>query len=171
MGVAEKGVDEEVTSPEKVRKEVTSGDLSRRALFLEEEGGKTMENVREDHDKSKEQAAVDLGKGKEVLATEAVDVNSALQSMHVDRTASAPIKELEQVKDSGKERGTYKKLDRAATPKQQVKESKGVGMKRGNEKMAIDGISDVDVEDGSLVDGASKKQKKAGLADQSCMAK
>ena len=44
-------------------------------------------------------------------------------------------------------------------------------MKRGNEKMAIDGISDVDVEDGSLVDGASKKQKKAGLADQSCVAK
>ena len=112
MGVTEKGVDEEVTSPEKVRKEVTSGDLSRRALFLEEEGGKTVENVREDHDKSKEQAAVDLGKGKEVLATEAMDVNSALQSMHVDQNPAARGADAETGKEKGKGCGTFKRMER-----------------------------------------------------------
>jgi len=157
---AKRREDDEVNSLVKKNESGKGGELSKRVLFSQEardgdDGGK---------DKSGEEAKVPgevvAEKNEEGTLKAAADVNSALSGMHVDQVS--PVSGNEVSKEGGKKRGTYKKVERADRAARLAEKGRRVGEKRGVDDVAMEEADDNEMR------GVQKKQKNAGLADQSC---
>jgi hypothetical protein len=163
--------EEEVSSPLRVISSVGGlGEKAKRGLFQEDkmvvdvqkEGLRPVEKDVKEKEKEDDNA----GKGVVSKDTSLVHASSNMQPVQDSEVLSGKGGDPT---DKTKKRETFKRMARPRIGRKEEKLSMGDGDKRSVEALEMDGEGGVSMASGEMV--TNKKQKTAGLADQSCVSK